>query len=279
MLIKNANLITFDHKSIILENHDLYIDDWIILDLGPESMMSEKYPDEKVFDAGGQYILPGNICAHTHFYGAFARGMAIPGSAPENFLQILQKLWWPLDMALDEEAILYSALVCLVDAIKHGTTTLIDHHASPNFIDGSLDVINEAVEKSGLRAVLCYEVTDRNELDGAKAGIAENLRFIKKCNSQNGLNTRVAATFGLHASFTLSDATLQACRESVPDEVGFHIHVAEHKIDEDDCLEKYRLRVVDRLDRNGLLGDHSIVVHAVNVDAHEIALLADTGPG
>ena len=110
----------------------------------------------------GSTSCPGNICAHTHFYGAFARGMAIPGAAPDAFPQILKKLWWPLDLALDEEAVRYSALVCLVDAIRHGTTTLIDHHASPNAIDGSLDVIAEAVEQAGLRAVLCYEVTDRN---------------------------------------------------------------------------------------------------------------------
>ena len=277
MLITNAKLITFDHQATILENYTLYIKDGVILDLGPCHIMSELYPSEDIFNAGGQYVMPGNICAHTHFYGAFVRGMAIPGPAPKDFPEILQKLWWPLDMALDEEAIRYSTLVCLIDAIRHGTTTLIDHHASPNAIDGSLDAIGEAVELSGLRAVLCYEVSDRNGSEGAKAGIAENVRFIKRCNSQGGSLSRLTATFGLHASLTLSDATLQACREAVPDQVGFHIHVAEHTVDENDSLARYGIRVVNRLDRHGLLGNNSIIVHAVHIDEHEIALLADTG--
>lgn len=97
-------------------------------------------------DASGQFILPGNICAHTHFYGAFARGLSIPGTAASDFVDILKKLWWPLDKSLDVEAVKYSALVCMVDAIRHGTTTLIDHHASPNAIEGSLDQIAEAAE-------------------------------------------------------------------------------------------------------------------------------------
>jgi len=124
--------------------------------------------------------MPGAICAHTHFYGAFARGMSLPGEPPRNFVEILRQLWWRLDRALDEDGIRYSALVSLVDAIRHGTTTLIDHHASPNWLDGSLDVIAEAVDQAGLRACLCYEVTDRNGDEGAKAGIAENVRFLRR---------------------------------------------------------------------------------------------------
>ncbi|RIK16429.1 MAG: hypothetical protein DCC52_17715, partial [Chloroflexi bacterium] len=126
----------------------------------------------EILDARGKLVMPGNICAHTHFYGAFARGMALPpGPPPKNFPEILQKLWWRIDRALTLEDSKYSALVCLVDAIKHGTTTLIDHHASPNAIDGSLDAIADAVNESGLRACLCYEVTDRNGVGGANAGI------------------------------------------------------------------------------------------------------------
>jgi cytosine/adenosine deaminase-related metal-dependent hydrolase len=141
---------------------------------------------------GGQPVLPGNICAHTHFYGAFARGMAIPGAPPEAFPAILEKLWWPLDKSLDLEDVRASALVCLVDAIRHGTTTLIDHHASPNAIDGSLDVLAEAVELAGVRAVLCYEVTDRDGADKAQAGIDENVRFLRRCRQGPVAEGRVA---------------------------------------------------------------------------------------
>ena len=275
MIIKNGKIITWGKRNQILENQALYISDGVIKDIDFETRILEKYGDNEIVDAKGQYVMPGNICAHTHFYGAFSRGMAIPGKAPKDFPEILQKLWWPLDYVLDEEAVRISALVMLVDAIKHGTTTLFDHHASPNFISGSLDVIAEAVDEAGLRAVLCYEVTDRNGKDGALEGIAENKRFIERTRAENVAGGRVKATFGLHASLTLSEDTLNLCRESVPEDVGFHIHVAEHPCDEYDSLEKTGVRVVDRLARHGLLSDKTIVAHAVHIDAKEMLQLAE----
>src|SRR5215207_1529072 len=164
MLITNATLITWESENRVLDGHAILVENNRIKEIGKNTELTAKYPNEEKLDARGQYVMPGNICAHTHFYGAYARGMAIPGPAPKDFPEILQKLWWPLDRSLDAESIEYSALPCLVDAIKHGTTTLIDHHASPNAIDGSLDIIGDAVEKAGLRAVLCYEVTDRDGL-------------------------------------------------------------------------------------------------------------------
>jgi putative selenium metabolism protein SsnA len=182
-----------------------------------------------------------------------------------------------LDLALDEEAIYASTLVCLIDAIRHGTTTLIDHHASPNSIPGSLDVIAQAIDQSGLRAVLCYEVTDRNGQDGMHAGIAENVRFIERTRREVIADGRVSATFGLHASLTLSETSLDKIREAAPSNIGFHIHVAESEADQYDSLAKCGLRVVDRLHHHDLLGPKSIAVHAVHVDAREIQLLAETG--
>jgi len=274
MLITNGKLITWEKQNRVLENHAIYITEGKIKDLGPQAEMDDKYPDADRLDACGQYIMPGNIVAHTHFYGAFARGMAIPGQAPKDFPEILDKLWWPLDMALDEDAVRYSALVMLVDAIKHGATTLIDHHASPNFIEGSLDVIAEAVDKAGVRAALCYEVTDRNGESDAKAGIEENLRFLKSDYACS--HPRLAASFGLHASLTLTNATLDDCQSALPDGVGFHIHVAEHQVDEYDSLAKSGLRTVDRLHKHGILGPNSIVAHAIHIDAREAALLAES---
>jgi putative selenium metabolism protein SsnA len=277
MLITNATLITWERENRVLEGYALYIVGDRIADIGPEAELLARYPQAERLDAGGQYVMPGNICAHTHFYGAYARGMGIPGLPPKDFPEILEKLWWPLDLALDEESVRHSALVMLVDAVKHGTTTLIDHHASPNYIDGSLDVIAEAVEHSGLRASLCYEVTDRNGETGARAGIRENVRFIERTRRERIAGGRLSASFGLHASLTLSAATLDACREAAPEDVGFHIHVAEHEVDEYDSLAKSGLRVVDRLHKHGLLGTKSIAVHAVHVDAREMQLLAETG--
>ena len=278
MIITNGKIITWGKSNTILEGHAVRIMDGLITEVSPQRELLAHHSDEERLDARGQLVMPGNVCAHTHFYGAYARGMAIPGTAPQNFVEILQSLWWPLDLALDEAGVRYSALVCLLDAIRHGTTTLIDHHASPRFIDGSLDVIAEAVEQGGLRAVLCYEVTDRNGEGGAQAGIRENLRFIERVNSNySGVSSRLAATFGLHASLTLSDETLEACRVASPAGIGFHIHVAEHEVDEEDSLRKSGMRVVQRLNRHGLLGPKSIAVHCVHVDEAEIDLLAETG--
>lgn len=277
MLIRNARIATFGDENKILENHALYIAGDRIAAVGSDAELVNQYPEADQIDARGQLVMPGNICAHTHFYSAFARGLGIPGRAPKDFPEILEKLWWPLDKALDTDAVKYSALIMLIDAIRNGTTTLIDHHASPNAIDGSLDLIAEAVDESGLRAVLCYEVTDRDGKAKAAAGIAENLRFLKKAESGEIAGGRVAATFGLHASLTLTDETLVACRQAVPEGVGFHIHVAEHEADEFDSIEKSGKRVVDRLRSYEILGPRTIVAHAVHTDAREMAVLAETG--
>ncbi len=284
MLITNARLITWDTPNQILPDSAVRIKDGRIIAFGPQDSFIRRYPDEEYLDAAGQLVMPGNICAHTHFYGAFSRGMAIPGSAPKDFPEILGKLWWPLDKALDADDVYYSALVCLIDAVKHGTTTLVDHHASPNAIPGSLDQVARAVAQSGLRAVLCYEVTDRDGPEKAQAGIAENVRFIERVRKNTSTREHLGALFGLHASLTLTDETLMACREAVDaveedtgEPVGFHIHVAEHSVDEFDSLAKSGTRVVDRLQRLGILGPRTVVGHAVHVDAREIALLAETG--
>jgi len=270
MLISNATLITWGQPNQILLDHAVYIDGGKIIALGPDVELRRRFPDANLVDAHGQLVLPGNICAHTHFYGAFSRGMAIPGDAPQNFSEILEKLWWPLDRSLTDEDIRYSALLCLADAIRHGTTTLIDHHASPNAIDGSLDILADAVDMAGVRSVLCYEVTDRDGPERARAGIAENVRFINR--SQKA--ARVAATFGLHASLSLSDETLEACRAALPQGNGFHIHVAEAQADQNDSLKRSGMRVVDRLEKFGILGPQTIAAHCVHVDAREIELLA-----
>ncbi len=270
MLITNATLVTWDERGI-LSDHALYIEDGAIRAIGRTRDLLERYPAAERIDAHGQLVMPGNICAHTHFYSAYSRGLAIPGDPPADFPTILRRLWWPLDKALDRDSVRASALVSLVDAVKHGTTTLIDHHASPNFIEGSLDVIADAVDQAGLRAVLCYEVTDRNGREGAEAGIAENLRFIEASRQRE----RVRGTFGLHASLTLGDATLRQCADAHSG--GFHIHVAEHEADQDDSLQRSGVRVVHRLDHYGILGEKTITAHCIHVDESELDRLAETG--
>ncbi len=273
MLITNARLITLGAQPDILSDHALFIDGDTIGALGTADELKASYPQAEIIDARGQIVMPGGICAHTHFYGAYARGLAIPGEPPRDFPQILQRLWWPLDKALDSDSVRASALVCLVDAIKHGTTSLIDHHASPSCIEGSLDVIGEAVDQAGLRAVLCYEVSDRDGPDKMRAGIAENVRFL----AASADHPRLRGTFGLHASLSLSDASLRACADAVPPESGFHIHVAEHEADQADSRRRSELPVVQRLDRFGIWRDNTIAAHCVHIDEAERDLLARRG--
>ena len=278
LLITHARLATLGDAPALIEDGALLIEDndGRIAALGPTAELAARYPAAERWDAAGQLVLPASICAHTHFYGAFARGMAVPGEPAANFPQILERLWWRLDKALTLGDARYSALVCLVDAVRHGTTTLIDHHASPNGIEGSLDVVAEAVREAGLRACLCYEVTDRDGPERAQAGIVENVRFARSQFVNH--DSQFAASFGLHASLTLSDETLADCVSAVGDlGLGFHVHVAEDGADQDDSLHKSGKRVVHRLHDAGILGPRTIAAHCVHVDEGEIELLAETG--
>jgi putative selenium metabolism protein SsnA len=290
LLIHNAIVCTFGDANQVIEAGAALVENGQIAAVGRGAELMAAHPTAPREDAGGKLLMPGNICAHTHFYGAFARGLYIPGPAPKDFPEILRRLWWTLDRALDDDGVLSSALVCLVDAIRNGTTTLFDHHASPAHIDGSLDIIAGAVEAAGLRAVLCYEVTDRNGPAGAAAGIAENVRFIKAQRArrarwlrtdrpEQGEAVLLSGLFGLHASLSLSDETLAQCVAAAEalGEVGFHIHAAEGPADQEDSLARYGLRTIDRLRACGVLGPRSIVAHVTAIDGWEMASLRKSG--
>jgi putative selenium metabolism protein SsnA len=275
MLITNGTVLTLGDNPRVIPGGAVYIDADTIAEVGSTAELRTKHPAEEVLDAAGRIVMPGLICGHTHFYGAFARGMAIPGRPAENFVEILEKLWWKIDRALTVEDCRHSALVALVDAIRHGTTTVIDHHASPNAIDGSLDAIAEAVKQAGIRASLCYEVTDRNGEAGALAGIAENVRFIRELHAHP--HPLLGASFGLHAAFTVSDPTLARCvLEAKGLDVGFHLHVAEDKADQAHSLKEYGLRIAERLEKQGVLGPKTIAAHCVHIDAYEMDSLRFT---
>ncbi len=278
MLIHNATVITFDAQNLILQDGAVRFINATIDAVGDSRTLLQQFPEEERWDARGLVLMPGQICAHTHFYGAFARGMYIPGPPAKDFPEILANLWWRLDKALDLDGVQSSAEVCLVDAIRNGTTTLIDHHASQRSIDGSLDVIAEAVGRSGLRAALCYEVTDRDGTDAAAAGIRENIRFLqevkrRKQDEKRSDAARIGATFGLHASMTLSDETLAACAAAA---TRFHVHVAEHPSDEYDSVTRSGKRVVERLHSFDITGPESIMAHCIHIDAWEMARLRQT---
>jgi putative selenium metabolism protein SsnA len=279
MLITRGTLVTMGNPNEVIPDGALLIEGERIADLGPSAELEARYPGAERLDASGQLVMPGIICAHTHFYGLFARGMGLPGEPASNFPEILEKLWWRLDKALWPEDVRYSALVGLVDAIRHGTTTLIDHHASQGEILGSLDQIATAVDQAGTRACLCYEVTDRDGRKAAQAGISENVRFNRLAQArQRDGDYHLAGSFGLHASLTLSDETLKVCTQAAQQlGTGFHVHVAEDKADVKDSLRKSGLRVVERLAKMGVLGPKTIAVHCVHVDRIETEMLLDSG--
>ena len=223
-------------------------------------------------DCSGCLIVPGNVCAHTHLYSALARGMPYTLDPPENFVQVLQRVWWRLDRALDEKAVRASALVGGMEALLSGTTTVIDHHASPNAIDGSLDVIADALATLGIRSILCYETSDRDGPERARAGLAENRRFVHSSELNRPSLTR--GMIGAHASFTLSDDTLEACADAARAHgVGVHVHAAEDTADEEDAVMVHGLRVAARLDHAGILDRRTLLAHGVHLDESEVGLV------
>ncbi|MDB4970364.1 MAG: Amidohydrolase [Myxococcales bacterium] len=220
--------------------------------------------------------LPGFVCAHTHLYSALARGMPQPPAPPRSFVEILEKVWWKLDRALDAETVELSALVGACEAARAGCTTIIDHHASPgargSAVDGSLDLVAAAIARVGLRAVVCYEVTDRNGPDEARAGVRENDRFLQRVRSEPPRLVR--AMVGAHAAFTLSDGTAEAIAEvAARHRAGVHIHVAEDAVD----AHKDGRSTVEWLDARGLLDARSLLAHCVHVSDADAARIAAAG--
>jgi putative selenium metabolism protein SsnA len=268
---ENSIVVTLGTNNQVIINGSVVTEGKVIAAVGDARELKKQFPSAESVDCSNKIILPGFICTHHHFYSTMARGMAIPGEPAENFVEILQRLWWKLDKALSPEDVLVSAQIPLIECIRNGTTTIIDHHASPSCRDGSLDLIESAVRQAGLRASLCYEVSDRN-IEGG--GIAENQRFIKKIGHGDG---QISAMMGLHASFTLSDGSLEKCVGIAMDEgVGCHVHVAEDASDREDSILKYGKPTVKRLDDMGVTGDRSIFVHCVHVDESEMDIIAST---
>jgi putative selenium metabolism protein SsnA len=261
LLIHGATVVTSLAPPLV-ERLDIHVDGGRIVALAPSLAVGGP-----ALDATGCVVIPGNVNAHMHAYSALARGMPYRLAPPTNFHEILERVWWRLDRALDPDSIRASALVAAREALLAGTTTLIDHHASPNAIDGSLEVIARAFDQVGIRAVLAYEVSDRDGAERATAGVAENERFLDHVSG--GAFPLARAMVGAHACFTLSDQTLADCAALARDAgVGLHIHVAEDAID---------AGAVRRLEDAGALSERTLAVHAVHVTSDEAALLAERG--
>jgi putative selenium metabolism protein SsnA len=228
-------------------------------------------PDRQRLDCRGCLVIPGLVCAHHHLYSSLARGMPYALEPPTNFVEILRRVWWRLDRALDAESTLASAWVGAYEALLAGTTTIVDHHASPSSISESLGQVLMGVASAGARSILCYEVSDRDGAKRAEEALAETRRFGRA-------GPLVRTMVGAHASFTLSDETLAACVDLARDlDTGIHIHVAEDGADQRDALARFGKRVVPRLVDAGVLDERALLAHCIHLDDDEIAAVNASG--
>lgn len=278
LLIDNVTIFCNDSERRVLYNHAIAIKGTTIADIGPAANLREKHSGFEQIDGNGRLLMPGFTNAHMHFYGMYARGMTL-NQTPTNFHEILQYLWWALDKVLDDEAVYYSALIPSITAVRHGVTSMIDHHASPNACAGSLDQIEAAMAKVGVRGLLCYEVSDRDGKEIRDAGIEENARYIRKCRAAKQVDAHhlFDGMMGLHASFTLDDETLERAVEVATSlNRGCHIHMLEDFVDETATKQKYGRSVVERLHHFGVLSNKSIAAHGIFLDENGRALLRET---
>lgn len=224
---------------------------------------------DTVLDCGGKYVTKSFVCGHHHVYSALSRGMNTVKKAPTNFLEVLQYIWWALDKCLDDASVEASALVTAAACAKNGVTFCIDHHASPFAIPGSLEIIAKAFDKVGVGHLLCYEVTDRDGLDKAQAGLDETASYL--ASGRQGL-------VGLHAGFTVGESTLKKAVDLAKQtKSGIHVHVAEGTLDQEDSQEKYGMRVIERYQKAGVLDfSKTILGHCLHLDAKERAILKDS---
>jgi putative selenium metabolism protein SsnA len=264
VIFRNATLITFWESEPLVEGALVAVEGKTIVDFGKLGKLIDKYEDPETYDLGGRVVMPGLINAHAHLYSSLARGMPLKGEPPRNFPEILEKVWWRLDRALTADDVYWSALIGLLDSVRAGVTTVIDHHSSPAASAGSLDAIWRAFSEVGVRGCLAYEVSDRDGEAAAAAGIDENCRFLERCRASR--NEMMAGLFGLHASFTLSESTLAravVCARGVA--AGFHVHLAEDVCDLEDARAKYGKSPVERLVDAGALNARSIAAHGIHL--------------
>lgn len=261
--IINANI--FDYESY-RENQYIIFDEEILEtgDMEDFHGVPYSYGVVSVIDANGSIVMPGLIVAHTHMYSAFARGMSLPFN-PKSFKDILTQLWWKLDSELDKDAVFYSGIACGIDFIKNGVTSIIDHHASGLYIEGSLNELRKAIcEFVGIRGIFCFETSDRFDVEQC---INENINYAKKPFAHT------CGLFGMHALLSLSDETLKRIADSF-EKMPIHIHVAESQEDQDNSLNKFGMRVVEKLDKMGLITENSILSHCIHINEKEAEIIA-----
>lgn len=275
LLIGNGQVITRDPKLPYLKDGAVVTEGEKIIAVGACGKLKKEYPEAKFVDAQGGVIMPGLINAHTHIYSGLARGLAITGNNPTNFLEVLEGTWWAIDRKLTLDGTRASAYATILDCIRNGVTTIFDHHASFGEIPGSLFAIKDVAKETGMRACLCYEVSERDGEEKTLQGIQENAEFARWTAKE--ADPMIKAMFGGHALFTISDQTFEKMVEANDGLTGFHIHVAEGMNDVYDSLRNYGCRPVNRLLYNGILGERTLLGHCIHVSPAEMDIIRETG--
>ena len=273
-ILGNGRLITRSQALPYLENGAVCIDGTKIKAVGETAALRARYPEAEFLDARGGVIMPAFINAHTHIYSALARGLSIKGNNPTNFYEVLDGTWWAIDRKLTLKGTKASADALYIDCIKQGVTTIFDHHASYCEIPGSLFQIAESAKQFGIRSCLCYEVSDRDGKEKCLQAIQENADFITWCEKEK--DPMLAAMFGGHALFTISDKTFDRMAAANSGRVGYHIHVSEGMNDVYDSLQNYGRRPVQRLQDHGILGPQTILGHCIHVNTAEMDIIKAT---
>jgi putative selenium metabolism protein SsnA len=265
-LFKNVRIMQTKAPFEVVEGVDVLVKGDKIARIG-KNLKSE---GAKIIEAKGKTLMPGNVCSHHHYYSGLSRGMLVNAGPQTDLIQILREWWWRLDRSLDEEACYYSSLISSLDAIAAGTTSVVDHHASPNYIKGSLSTIKKGMEEVGLRGMTCYEVTARNGgMSEVEAGVQENIDF-----ATSGTSNMVKAMIGGHAPFTIPDEGLKLMSEAVKTTgCGIHLHVGEGEYDQIYSHHKYGKDIVARLEDFDLLHENSLLVHGIYLNENEIKTL------
>ena len=265
-ILTNGRLITRDPDAKgYYEKGAVVYEGSKIVEVGEEAALTAKYPQAERIDARGGVIMPAFINAHTHIYSALARGLSIVGNNPTNFFEVLDGTWWAIARPLTLE----------------GTRARADAHSNDSIkqaycqIPGSLFQIGESAKKFGIRSCLCYEVSDRDGEEKCLEAIQENADWITYC--QEHKDPMLAAMFGGHALFTISDKTFDRMVAANNGRTGYHIHVSEGMNDVYDSLQNYGRRPVQRLQDHGILGEKTILGHCIHVNTADMEIIKETG--
>ncbi len=272
LLVQNAVVLTMDEKRRIIHNGAVAIEDGKIVKVGSADSVSRGFAADEVLDASQCIVMPGLICAHTHLYGIALRGSALNVKPPSDFLQILQRTWWPLDEKLTNEDAYATTLASSIESVMNGTTCYADTYSAPNEIAGSLDHISRALNEVGMRGMISFEATERRNAAEGRRGLQENIRFKNKKDKGRAL-----AMISLHASFTVSDELImQGVEASAKYNLPLTIHVSEGQNDTYHNMERYGKRTVERLHEIGLLSSRAVLAHCVHLNERELELISKT---